>query len=396
MDIWNLRAEQIIRAWDIEIDGVLCRCPFHDDRVPSAQINERNIYCHACNETWNNYELVKVLLEKKYGDPVSPRQVFEWFESTPIPERSERHYGPAQYNGPANPEVVDYWLSFMDDDKYAQLEAERLITKETALRYKLGWRQDWDAWSIPYWRGEPGESEIDIVQFRLTDSEAKTKYIGLKGHNRPSIMNAHVLQHPQPYVVLFPGTYDPILAVQDGVIAVGMNGCTAFNKREKQRFIEYFDQQSFIFIVPDHTEPEIKPAYQLQRWLGDRAQVKFWPDIEPGLDYIRWRQLGHTAQEFVENVLNLRLASLNPFVQNVQSLFEAGDPYDFMPLHLLHCQGVPAYEVGQMLAAGKLSLPRDERGLCQRELCGIIDADQLLSTLQFWAPKIYANQGTWG
>ena len=46
----NITARQIAEKYGIAINrNGLCRCPFHNDRIPSMKI-DKNFYCFGCGE----------------------------------------------------------------------------------------------------------------------------------------------------------------------------------------------------------------------------------------------------------------------------------------------------------------------------------------------------------
>jgi hypothetical protein len=291
-------------------------------------VYENGLFCFGCHRSWDVIDLAKTLLERDgvertYGD------VFRWFQETTLPAKSSTVYEKAEYLGPVPEEYINNWADQMDDNKYAQLQAERLIAPETARHYRLGWREDWQAWTIPFWQKEPGESAVETVQFRLLSG--KPKYVGLKGHSRGAVQNAHLLQQPQPYLVVLFGSYDSILALQDGVLAVGLNGSMPFRKDEKERVQELFKLQKNVIVVPDNTPSEYKPAQQLADWLGTYKVRYFPPELPAGCDYIDYRKLGYDAYDFRQHILCLGME--DELIENVGQLLNVGDPYRLARYH---------------------------------------------------------------
>jgi hypothetical protein len=326
----DYRTEQILALFGLKSDGngkILC--PKHAETQASCYINEKYAFCFGCKSSFDNFHLLETLLEKQLGYELTAREVVRWFDKADIPEPSTISYEQHVYRGPVPPEFIAYWADCMTDTSYEVLRKERLLTKETCQLYHLGWRADMAAWTIPFYRGTLGQSDVDIVQFRRTTGD-EPKYIGLRGHNRGAVMNAYLLEIEQPYLVVFFGSFDAILAAQDGLLAVGLNGCFPFKKDEKLRVKALFEKQSNILVVPDNTPAEFSSAYKLVEWVG--GQVKFFDkDLPVGCDYIDYRKLGHFVDEFKQDVLELDFPA--PIVDNIKSLWQVGDPFNFARWH---------------------------------------------------------------
>ena len=304
-------------------------CPFHGESKPSMQLYESDVFCFGCKKYFDVPSLAKALLEKHGGREYTYREVLAWFDETKFPAKLSTVL--SEYGGPVPLEFIDYWASQMTDDLYEQLSAERLITRATIEKYKIGWRPDWEAWTIPFWRGELGNSPVDIVQFRLTGSGPK--YVGLKGHNRGSVQNAFLLEQPQPYLVVLFGAFDAVTALEDGIIAVGLNGSMPFRRDEKERVQELFAKQTNVLIVPDNTPAEYTSAQELSTWLNTYKVRYFPPELPPGCDYIDYRKLGYDAFDFRQNILCLGMDG--ELINNVGELLKVGDPYNLAKYHAL-------------------------------------------------------------
>lgn len=398
----NYTAEQILAAFGYKTDSSFkCKCPFHDETIPSLFVNKDFVHCFGCGITYDNYALARALLEKERGSRPTVGQVFAWFQDTEFPAPALSNYpdGKSHYLGPVKPSLIEYWYEQMTEEKFEKLTEDRLITKETALLHRLGWRPDWEAWVIPFYRGARGTSEIDIVHFRLTKPDAKTKYAGLDGHYRGAVMNADLLVEPQPYVVVFFGSFDGILARQDGLVAVGLNGSNPFRKDEFDRVKELFGKQSCVFVVPDNTPQEVNPAYRLAELLG--GTVKFFDAGLPlHTDYISYRKLGYSAEDFKRDVLDI--APLFPapedLLSNALELVLRGDPYNLVWAHVERLgRGILAQDLAREIA----SVPRPQVLTqtqwidVQHALWRVVGLDDLYQTFDTIKANVYTNQGGW-
>lgn len=377
--------EQVLGYFKIAInERNKCLCPFHNDTDPSLQVNEKHVYCFGCKQSWDIFSLAKALLEKQNNRSYSVAETFHWFATTPLPEKTERLYPKSTYEGAVNPDLINYWHDRLTEEQYQQLYTERLITKETIDRYLLGWRPDWKAWSIPFIMSD---GTVDIVQFRMTEEDASSKYLGLKGHNRGSVMNAYLLDEPQEYLIVLFGAFDAILAAQDDLLAVGLNGSTPFKRTEKTRVQAMFSKQKTIYIVPDNSPSEYGPAQKLVDWIG--GEVCYFPvDLPEGTDYVDYRKLGYTAEDFLYSVLDRPLPANNA-VLNVVELLRAGDPFALSTFHAATATGVIAKEFAVAIAS---QLKDDKLKNIRQNLLQIKTSEELYNVLQSVA---YTTQGGW-
>lgn len=390
-------AEQVLSLFGIGVDNYnKCCCPFHADDDPSMIVHETWVYCFACAHSWDVFSLARGLLSKEKEAGIE--QTFAWFKENwnKLPERTGRTYVKTNYEGPVDRSFIDYWNLLLPDEQSERLQRERLFTEETIIQYRIGYRPEWNAIVYPFWRGEPGNSLIDIVQFRLLDPDVKTKYIGMKGHNRASLMNAHLLEVEQPYLVIMLGTPDSILAAQDGVLAVGLNG-NSIGKTDLPRIKELLSKQSLVYVLPDNTQSEFKPAARLARQLD--AELIFYPkELPEDTDYIKYRHT-HSVHDFLTEVVPIYpyTQSGQEVVDNVYSLLEVRDPYKFLNYHLSGTNGVLAADIARRLAnAGcPKRFPKQDWRTLEIKLRSVRTEDQLWTVLKFWQERNTALKGAW-
>jgi len=394
----GVHAEQILAKFNIPVnDYNKCICPFHADNDPSMIVHETWVYCFGCEWTGDVFSLTKELLSSE--KEASIEQTFAWFREnwTTLPERTNRVYKKTKYEGPVNRAFVDYWHSLLRDDQRSTLREERLFTDETIDRYRIGYRPDYHAIVFPFWRGEPGSSPIDIVQFRRLDPDAKPKYVGMSGHNRSALMNAHLLTTEHPYLVIMFGTPDAILAAQDGVLAVGLNG-DSIGSEDLPRIKELLSAQKLVFVLPDNTQSEFKPAAKVAHNLN--AELIFYPkDLPDGTDYITYRYT-HSVRDFLTEVVPLLPyeSSGQDLVEDVYSLLEVRDPYQLVEYHLsLRSKGLVAIDVARQLAniGCPRNFPRQDWHQLEVRLRSVRTVEQLFGTLEYWQERNSALRGTW-
>lgn len=306
----QIKMAQVVSFLGMEWDRGkrLVKCPRHaggNEKTPSAQVNENTLYCHACRMTWDIFSVT----QERMGIPF--REAVEYLAvnlgNIPAADQVTARSAGADYAGPAPIDLVRYWHTLLTAEHRQWLHEARWLTDQTINAAGIGWRPESRAYSIPYWRGEPWHSDVDIVQFRasperLADDPDMQHYWGLTGHNRPSWINGHRIG--RGYLVIFFGTLDALLAGQDGLTAISINGATTFmrdpdNIARLRKAVE----GAWVFVVPDKTASEFKAAYALAQDLG--AEVRHFPHDAVGKDYTEYRQAGKTVVDFIEEVLML-------------------------------------------------------------------------------------------
>lgn len=296
----RVNVEQILAVFGIDVPHsrkIMCLNHDHKETVASMYVNDDHVFCFGCGACYDKEYTAYRLLSRKLGRRASRGEMLNWFATTKFP-KSKRKYENTEYKGAVPSVMINYWREQLSKELQQTLYEERLITPEHQLSCGLGYRPDWDAWAIPYWRGEPGYSEVDIVQFRMRSS-TEYKYLGLKGHSRASVINQHLLLSAQKYVIVFFGSFDPLLALQDGLIAVGLSGSTVFTGRHSDRLKDLFKLQSNIYIVPDNTDSEREPAEKVAEILGGKVFLWNW-DAPKDEDYISFRKRGNTVEDFLK------------------------------------------------------------------------------------------------
>lgn len=274
-------------------------CPnMHNGRVernPSLHVYPHDAYCFTCSNYYGPVDLVMATLGVTFFEAL------EWFRENahlvPDADTTQVVHNKAVYKGPAPRELVEYWHTCLTSETREWLH-QRLILDRTIDRLKIGWRPDFKAYTIPFWRGIPGESEIDIIQYRYLEGERRWR--GMTGYNRPSVINSHMIGK-HSLVLLF-GTFDAVLAAQDGLAAVSTNGATMFMRDEENiDRLRAITRGCKVYVVPDKQDVEAKPAYVLAHHL--RAEVRHFPKEMVGKDYTDYRMSGKTPGHFIQEVL---------------------------------------------------------------------------------------------
>lgn len=287
---------QVLLNAGIEVVNGQCLCPFHDDNNPSGRIYGHDMYyCHGCHIALDIFGVIQRLRGLSFSTAV------QWIHQN-IDTLTKQPYwvgsSSSGYKGPVSPNLIAYWHLCLPDERRQQLHQERLINDDTIDQYRIGWRPDWNAYTLPFWSDRPGNSEVEIVQFRRTkDSPAffTSKYMGLSGHNRPCWFNKHLIGS---WVFVVFGTFDALLAGQDGFPAVSPNGAGAFAHERhadliKTRFGSIYDVVALMDSTPSEHGSALKTLNHMPN-----ARIVTLPE-GPWTDYSDYRQY-HSASDVMK------------------------------------------------------------------------------------------------
>jgi hypothetical protein len=284
--------------------SMMLRCPFHKDDTPSFYVYHDHAFCFGCRR---NFDIFSFVMEKEglsfLGAVRWLDERFEQLSQLRVVFTSSYLGGTSDYV-PPRPEWQTYWASCLANGHRAWLRSERLLEDWVIDGLGIGWRPDWSAYSIPFWGKMPYASPVEVFQFRASDSSphfygAPWRYMGIKGHTRPSLVNSFVI-NPAVLIVFF-GTLDAILAYQDGLPAISPNGAGVFLSRIDE-LAKRIGKVRKLLIVPDNSETEFVIAERYAEALG--GEVRFFPP-EHQKDYTDWRLAGRSVTQFVTEVLGL-------------------------------------------------------------------------------------------
>jgi len=323
----EINIKRVLAYFGIEVnrDGRYL-CPFHDDHNPTSTsvfANDEAIYCFACGEGKSVVELVQDLLDEKVpiycaiswqrGPQKNTVEVCEWITShqeefPKIEGTTARKRG--GYRGPVMPDLVDFWHSCLTEEHREELHTHRLLSDDTINLNQIGWRPDWKAFTLPFWEGQPRQSAIVTVQFRLTkDSPEKVtfytqerKFTSLTGHSKRALIGRHTLTKDWG-IILF-GTFDALLAGQDGFPAVSPNGASSFSgMKAKEELAELLKDLKRVYVVYDATPSERKSSQKSIEGLTCEVVEREFTDEKDYGDY----RLKHSTKEFLTDILGWRL-----------------------------------------------------------------------------------------
>jgi len=241
----SLLASGIEIVSEVDIDFIIF-CPFHNNsRTPAGEIHKTNgmFYCFACQET---KELTEVIMQ------ASGRSYFEAARLIDSKSDNKNLVEVLQETLDKIVEFQEYDLSMIErlnenalnSRRAATYYKSRKITKDSVLKYKLGFSEKQDMVTIPVYSpdglclGFVGRS-IEGKVFKNTPGLPKSK----------TLFNLQrAKRHDKVFVV--ESSFDAIRLEQVGVHAVATLGAT-ISKEQRKLLKQYFNQ---VIVLGDNDE----------------------------------------------------------------------------------------------------------------------------------------------
>ncbi len=241
----SLLASGIDIVSEVDIDFIIF-CPFHNNsRTPAAEIHKTNgmFYCFACQETKT---LEEVIMQ------ASGRSYFEAARLIDSKSETKNLVEELQQTLDKKIEFKEYDLSIIDKLNESALNSARAanyyksrkITKDSVIKYKLGYSEKQDMVTIPVYSpdglclGFVGRS-VEGKIFKNTSGLPKSK----------TLFN---LQRAKRYdkVFVVESSFDAIRLEQIGVHAVATLGAT-ISKEQRKLLKQYFNE---VIVLGDNDE----------------------------------------------------------------------------------------------------------------------------------------------
>ena len=241
----SLLASGIDIVSEVDIDFIIF-CPFHNNsRTPAAEVHKTNgmFYCFACQET---KELTEVIMQ------ASGRSYFEAARLIDSKSDERNLVEVLQETLDKKIEFKEYDLSMIDKLNNSALTSERAvnyyksrkITKDSVIKYKLGYSEKQDMVTIPVYSPEGlclgfvGRS-VEGKVFKNTPGLPKSK----------TLFN---IQRAKRYdkVFVVESSFDAIRLEQVGVHAVATLGAT-ISKEQRKLLKQYFNE---VIVLGDNDE----------------------------------------------------------------------------------------------------------------------------------------------
>lgn len=279
-------------------------CPFHDDHNPSFHIYEQVGKCYACGTVADIFSFVMKMEGLSFLQAVKFIADKEGILPQPVITATS-----TDYRGDVPGVWISHWHDQLTPERREYLH-KRLLTDEFIDSHMLGFDPEKTAYTIPFYKGHPGNSPIEIFQYRaapdkIWDDPNKIKrYWGKRGYNRPAILGRHLI-NSELVIILF-GSIDQLNAEQDGLPAISISAIEGFSDPKSDQCIELqklLSKTKNIVVIPDATLSEFTAASRLADLLG--AKVCYFPKDCGAKDYNEYRQQGNTAEDFIREVLQM-------------------------------------------------------------------------------------------
>jgi DNA primase len=241
----SLIASGIDIVSEVDIDFIIF-CPFHNNyRTPAAEVHKENglFYCFSCQETKTLIEVIMQASGRTYFE--AARLVDSKSDSKnllqSITETLEKKAEFKEYDL----EVINKLHTNVFKNKRAQeYFTSRKITKESVIKYQLGYSENQDMVTVPIYTPEGlcigfVARSIEGKVFKNTPGLQKSK----------TFFNLHrAKRHDKVFVV--ESSFDAIRLEQVGAHAVATLGATISNEQRKL-LKQYFNQ---VIILGDNDE----------------------------------------------------------------------------------------------------------------------------------------------
>jgi len=248
------------------MDGdIIVFCPYHNNyRTPSAEINKVSgiFFCFSCQETATLVDLVMHLSQRTY------------FESIRFIKSKEKETNIETFINKQlvqEPEYTEYDIETvkilnsqaLDSDRAIEYFKKRLITKDSVIKFNLGYSEKQDMVTVPVHApdgmcvGFVGRS-IEGKEFKNTPRLPKSK----------TLFNLHRVKTAN-YVYVVESSFDAIRLDQVNIPAVATLGANVSNK-QIELLQKYFNS---IFVIADNDEAGGNMKDRIIERLGSSVSV---------------------------------------------------------------------------------------------------------------------------
>ena len=265
----SLLASGIEIVSEVDIDFIIF-CPFHNNvRTPAAEVHKTNglFYCFACQES---KELTEVIMH------ASGRSYFEAARLIDSKSDSKNLVEALEETLNKKPEFEEYDLSMIErlhnnalnNSRAIDYYKGRKITKDSVVKYKLGYSEKQDMITIPVYSpdglclGFVGRS-VEGKVFKNTPGLPKSK----------TLFN---IQRAKRFdkVFVVESSFDAIRLEQVGVHAVATLGAT-ISKEQRKLLKQYFNQ---VIVLGDNDEAGKNMSKKMISYFGNGCIAPSLPE----------------------------------------------------------------------------------------------------------------------
>ncbi|MFZ9241642.1 MAG: toprim domain-containing protein [Sediminibacterium sp.] len=281
-----------------ELDNdLMLFCPFHNNyRSPAAEISKDTglFWCFSCQETKTLEEVVMHVTQRSYFE--AARLIDSKSESIDLLDNLSEALNKA-------PEFVEYDLEVINrlhnnvfKNKRAQEYFEkRGITKDSVIKYKLGYSENQDMVTIPV-----HSSEGLCLGFVGRSVEGK---IFKNSTNLPKSKTMFNIHRAKLYdkVFVVESSFDAIRLEQVGAHAVAALGAT-ISKEQRKLLKQYFNQ---VIVLGDNDEAGKNMSNKIKESFGSGCLVSSLPSMVKDVSDMKEDDLRIFVETFDEIVMSV-------------------------------------------------------------------------------------------
>jgi DNA primase len=277
-------------------------CPFHNNyRSPAGEVSKETgiFWCFSCQESKDLPEVIMQATKRSYFEAI--RLIDSKKDNKNLSQRVENALNKkVEFKEFDTDLIIKLNESALNSSRAAQYYKSRSITKDSVIKYKLGYSEKQDMVTIPVYSSEGiclgfvGRS-IEGKVFKNTPGLPKSKTLF-------NLQNAK--RHDKVFIV--ESSFDAIRLEQVGVHAVATLGATI--SHDQRRLIkQYFNQ---IFLLADNDEAGKIMANKLKTHFGDGCIVLELPSNVKDVSDMNDEDLGYFLKK-VDNLASLMVKLSN-------------------------------------------------------------------------------------
>lgn len=302
----SLLASGIEIVSEVDIDFIIF-CPFHNNtRTPAAEVHKTNglFYCFACQETKELTEVVMQASGRSYFE--AARLIDSKSDNKNLTEALEETLS-------KKVEFEEYDLDMIErlhnnvfkSQKAMSYYQNRKITKDSVIKYKLGYSEKQDMVTIPVYSPENiclgfvGRS-VEGKVFKNTPGLPKSK----------TLFN---IQRAKKYdkVFVVESSFDAIRLEQVGVHAVATLGAT-ISKEQRKLLKQYFNQ---VIVLGDNDEAGKNMSKKMISYFGTGCIAPSLPEGIKDVSDLTDEELKNFVDKF-DDLVSSMLQLNNAHVQS--------------------------------------------------------------------------------
>lgn len=187
-------------------------CPFHEDTRPSAHVNfEKGFWhCKPCDKGGTVASLIQTLRKESLQTSKGKSKI------TNISEARSRRGDPDAER--ISMGAVEGWHAALESDPnhLSEMRETRGITFETIKKYKIGYDQSHNAFTIPIL---DGQEVLNVRRYRPNPHGKEKKIWNIEGMGTARLYPLDSLKNSDP-IIICEGEMDALITIQNGFSAI--------------------------------------------------------------------------------------------------------------------------------------------------------------------------------